>query len=41
VALSGGVQEDDVVAIAQETQLLKLRDGDPVLPEEPRGRAIP
>jgi membrane fusion protein, multidrug efflux system len=38
VAISGAVSEGDRVAIAQETELLKLKDGDPVLPEFGRER---
>jgi len=33
VAVSGAVAEGDQVAIAQENELLKLKDGDPVSPE--------
>lgn len=38
VAVSGPIAEGDQVAVAQENELLKLKDGDPVLPEPARGQ---
>jgi len=38
VAVGGAVSEGDLVAIAQENEMLKLKDGDPVLPEPGQGR---
>jgi RND family efflux transporter MFP subunit len=38
VAISGAISEGDRVAVAQENELLKLKDGDAVLPEPERGQ---
>jgi len=38
IAVSGAVAEGDRVAVAQENELLKLKGGDPVLPEPERGQ---